>query len=207
LMRSLQEDRKEARALGEAARRDIEADYSEDAVSRLVEARLRAISIRRRWPAFTRKMRAVSAAYRRLVQQTIDTVAAVVPAEATVAVVSKGDAALLNLPVRAAWHFPQLDTGAYAGYYPADSAEAISHLEDLRAKGASYLVLPSSAFWWLEHYPAFAAHLGMYEVIQRDEACLIYALTPSRYGTDLLRVLQPARQLERGRGESNESAR
>lgn len=196
LMRTVSESREAARSRGEAARRDIEAHYSENAVSRLVEARLHAISIRRRWPAFKRKMQGVFGAYRRLVQHTIDAVGEVVPAEATVAVVSKGDAALLNLPVRAAWHFPQLETGAYAGYYPADSAEAISHLEDLRARGADYLVLPSTAFWWLDHYRVFAEHLGKYEVIQRDETCLIYSLTSSLCGTESLRVLQPVRQHE-----------
>lgn len=52
-------------------------------------------------------------------------------------VVSRGDSDLLNLGGRQAWHFPQTEDGVYAGYYPADSTEAITHLEVLRAKGGT----------------------------------------------------------------------
>ena len=41
------------------------------------------------------------------------------PADATVAVVSKGDEELLKLPGRRGWHFPESAPGVYAGHHPA----------------------------------------------------------------------------------------
>lgn len=77
-------------------------------------------------------------------------------------------------------HFPQVDGGVYAGHHPVDSEEAITGLEALREQGAQFFVLPSTAFWWLDHYPDFAAHLtGRYRVAMRNpEACLIFDLRP-----------------------------
>ena len=102
------------------------------------------------------------------------------PVDATVLVISKGDDDLLKLDGRTAWHFPRAETGAYAGYYPADSAAAIEHLERLRAQGASHLLLPSVARWWLDHYADFRGHLERHYsvVVDRDDACLVYALAP-----------------------------
>ena len=76
-----------------------------------------------------------------------------------VLVASKGDDSLVSLPGRQGWHFPRDVDGRYAGYYPADSEAAILHVEQLREQGAEYLVLPSTAFWWLEHYQGLADHL------------------------------------------------
>ena len=75
------------------------------------------------------------------------------------AVISKGDAGLLEFEGRAGWHFPQTPSGAYAGHHPADSAAAIAHLEELRTRGAEYLVIPETAAWWLEYYDEFAGYL------------------------------------------------
>jgi hypothetical protein len=184
IMRSLYQDRNMARAVGAAARRDIERDYSEQAIADLVQARLHAIAIRQRWPAFKRKMHGVSRGYWRMVRQTIVAVRNAVPPDAKVAVVSKGDAALLAVPGRLALHFPQLESGVYAGHYPADSAEAIAHLEQLRTRGADHFVLPRAAFWWLDYYTAFAQHLNGYEVVSRNTDCLIYSLTERRSSTE-----------------------
>src|SRR5947207_15858862 len=74
------------------------------------------------------------------------------PADAVVAVVSRGDHELLDLGGRLAWHFPRREDGVYAGYHPADSAAAIAHLEGLRDRGAEFLAFPATALWWLEHY-------------------------------------------------------
>lgn len=102
------------------------------------------------------------------------------PQHATVLVVSRGDEALLELDGRQAWHFPQLDDGTYAGYYPTNSAVAIAHLEKLRAKGARFLIFPSTAFWWLEHYSDFRRHLERHHLlVGGDETCLIFALDAS----------------------------
>lgn len=100
-----------------------------------------------------------------------------IPADATVLVVSKGDDELLSETGRTAWHFPQTPGGAYAGHHPADSDEAISHLERLRAKGGQYLLFPDTAYWWLEHYVGFRNHLGgHYQEICHDRHYIIYKL-------------------------------
>ncbi len=88
-----------------------------------------------------------------------EAVGRVVPPGSTVIIASKGDAELVALEGRTAWHFPQREDGVYAGYYPPDSAAAISHLEALRMKGGEYLAFPHSALWWLEHYEEFRQHL------------------------------------------------
>jgi hypothetical protein len=121
-----------------------------------------------------------SSQYAELSRRIRKAVQRVVPAAATVAVVSKGDAELLELNGRQGWHFPQREDGVYAGFYPADSAAAIEHLESLRQKGASYLVLPVTAFWWMETYAAFARYLESNYQLALDDAdvCKVFALGP-----------------------------
>jgi hypothetical protein len=105
-------------------------------------------------------------------------VRSVVPFGARVAVASKGDEELLLLEGRRGWHFPQVEGGQYAGHHPLDSDEAIRGLDALRSRGAEYFVLPETAFWWLDHYSAFAEHLTeRYRVALRNaDACLIFDL-------------------------------
>src|SRR5205085_1170358 len=98
-------------------------------------------------------------AYEQLIARIRDAVAASIPAGATVAVVSKGDPKLLELAGRRAWHLPQTPHGVYAGHHPANGAEAVAQLEALRAKGAEFLLLPATSFWWLDHYAEFRRHL------------------------------------------------
>ena len=88
-----------------------------------------------------------------------EALAARVPPEASVLVVSRGDDRLVAFDRWHASHFPQGEGGGYAGFYPADSGEAIGHLEDLRAGGAEYLVFPPAAVWWLHHYRGLRMHL------------------------------------------------
>ena len=119
--------------------------------------------------------------YRRLIRRIRETARAALPPGATVLVVSKGDEELLELgDGRKGWHFPQNEEGVYAGYYPPDSARAISHLEELRAKGAGFLLLPGTALWWFEEYEEFGRHLdGRHRRVHDDEACVIYELSGS----------------------------
>jgi len=116
--------------------------------------------------------------YEQLVRQLRDVVEATVPQQGTVLVVSKGDGKLLKLNGRRAWHFPQDDHGKYAGYNPADSAAAIAQFETLRRKGADFIVFPSTAFWWLEHYGKFRQHLMQHyrAVVRQEDTCLIFDL-------------------------------
>jgi hypothetical protein len=120
--------------------------------------------------------------YQRLIRQIREVVRAALPPGATVIVVSRGDEALLELgDGRRGWHFPQDEDGVYAGHYPAGSAEAIAQLEEIRARGADFLLFPATAFWWLEHYGEFRQHLeDRYQLfVRQEETCLIYALRES----------------------------
>jgi hypothetical protein len=97
-----------------------------------------------------------------------------------VAVVTRGDSTLLDLDGRAARHFPEARPGVYAGYHPADSADAIAALESAATDGTQYFVLPGTAYWWLEHYAEFRAYLDTHaRCVWRDACCTIYRLRPA----------------------------
>jgi glycosyltransferase involved in cell wall biosynthesis len=71
--------------------------------------------------------------------------------------------------------------GQHDSRLPQDDEEAITRLEAIRARGAEYLVLPATAFWWLDHYQKFREHLEVrYPIIARDEnTCVIFNLRQS----------------------------
>ncbi|MEA3213420.1 MAG: hypothetical protein QOE70_6477 [Chthoniobacter sp.] len=100
------------------------------------------------------------------------------PAETTLLVVSKGDRELVRFDNRTAWHFLQAENGNYAGHHPADDATCIAHLEAQRARGAQFLLFPSTAFWWLEHYAVFHRYLGTHAQLIIDESAgKVFGLT------------------------------
>jgi len=76
--------------------------------------------------------------------------------------------------------------GVHDSSCPRDSAEAISHLEAIRARGAQYLLFPATAFWWLDHYQKFRECLeARYRTIVRDQnTCFIF---------DLIETAEPGR--------------
>lgn len=117
-------------------------------------------------------------------QRIRELVRSVLPPDAHVLVISKGEDELLRLEGRCGGHFPQTSGGVYAGYHPADSAEAIRHLETLKAQGAEYLLIPATSFWWLEFYADFRRHLETSGrlLAYDDGSCLIFALTPPASG-------------------------
>jgi GT2 family glycosyltransferase len=117
--------------------------------------------------------------YRHLVAQIREDVARSVPCGASVLVVSRGDRELVDLEGRDAHHFPQDAKGGYLGHHPRDSDDAVARLEALRARGAEYLVLPTSASWWLEHYGGFAEHLRRCYPATELETCSIFRLESS----------------------------
>jgi hypothetical protein len=122
--------------------------------------------------------------YADLVGRVQAVVAGTLPPGSSVLVVSKGDEALLEMPGLTAAHFPQDGAGEYAGHHPLDSAAATAALEQLRRHGAEYLVIPTTARWWLEYYAEFATHLATHGEVLVDEpdSCLIYGL--GRFGVD-----------------------
>ena len=119
------------------------------------------------------------AEYEELVGRIREAVDSVLPESCTVAVVSKGDEDLLELGGRKAWHFPRNSDGEYIGHHPYDSREAIGHLEELRAEGVDYLLLPSTSFWWFSYYKDLSTHLlDHYQLRYQDErTCVIFSLS------------------------------
>jgi Glycosyl transferases group 1 len=119
--------------------------------------------------------------YARLVTRIREVVESEVPPGARVLVATRGDHGLLAFNRRSGWHFPRDPDGRYAGHYPADSEAAIAHLEELRGQGATHLVLPETAFWWLAYYEAFEKHLdAAYRRIRSDQHAIVYDLAGDR---------------------------
>lgn len=116
--------------------------------------------------------------YERMIGRIREAVRTSVPPGADVLVVSKGDPELVELPGARARHFPQDARGEWAGYHPASSSDALVHLEDLRRRGAEYLLLPRTAYWWLSHYGELARHLERHceRIPASGDACRIFAL-------------------------------
>ena len=81
----------------------------------------------------------------------------VTPGDARIVAADGGDPTLFYYAHRKGWHFLEKN-GIWQGP-PLDSAEAISNLEKLRGRGATYLVLPFRTRWWLDYYNEFSAHL------------------------------------------------
>lgn len=118
-----------------------------------------------------------AAAYRETVDAMHTAVAGVTGPGSVVLVVSKGDEDLVRLAGRTGWHFPLGPDGAWAGYHPADSQSAIQQVETLRERGATHLVLPSTAFWWLHHYRDFGLFLdSVFARLHADQHAIIFGL-------------------------------
>ena len=122
---------------------------------------------------------AESLRYRHLMKAIRKVVEEYVPQGATIAVVSRGDDEMLDLGAHPAWHFPREGDGTYLGYHPHDSAQAIGHLEELRREGARFLLLPPTAYWWLDHYRNFALHLKQRyrQLTQEEDGCVLFELS------------------------------
>jgi GT2 family glycosyltransferase len=119
-----------------------------------------------------------SKAYARSVEAIGRVVRESLPAQSPILVVSRGDETLVRICGRHAIHFPHADNGVWAGHYPADSTEAIALLERERADGAQYIVFPSAALWWLEHYSGLGMHLQAHARLaaRHEHVCVIYEL-------------------------------
>jgi hypothetical protein len=196
-MRYVFEHRDEATRRGEAARSAIQSDYSPEAVGELISRRLAVIRSKKRFDALKDCIRSDSGTgllidhfselgdyaptnqlrYQQLKTDLQHLLQSRVPPGATLAIVSKGDDELMNLAGRRTWHFPHDANYRYAGHHPKDSEEAIELVEAVRAKGGEYLVFPSTAFWWFDHYAEFHEHLlTRYKIAHRDESCVMFEL-------------------------------
>jgi GT2 family glycosyltransferase len=119
----------------------------------------------------------VSPEYERLVDRIRRLVGEYVPPASRIAVVSRGDEMLLDVPGCTAMHYPQADDGRYAGHHPADSREAIAQLKAVCDRGAEYLLVPATMRWWLEYYDRFADHVRANgRLVADDEAFLLFTL-------------------------------
>jgi GT2 family glycosyltransferase len=116
-------------------------------------------------------------AYRRLVTRVRTVVSDATPVGATVAVVSRGDDDLLDLPGRTGRHFPADEAGLWAGHHPADSAEAIAALDTARRRGATHFAVPAPSRWWLDHYAGFGGHLrAQHRQVAAADDCTVFSL-------------------------------
>jgi len=115
------------------------------------------------------------------------------PADATVLVATRGDDTLLQPYGPRGQPFPQ------SGQDPPDSLAAIAQLEALRARGASVLLVPSTAAWWLDHYVGFRRHLfRQYQLMPRptDAGLLFNLREPSTLTTPIDRLLREVAPVE-----------
>jgi hypothetical protein len=119
-----------------------------------------------------------SVAWQRQTEGLQRLVAELVPRDAVVLIVNRGDQSLLDLEGRRVLPFPCDEDGVYAGHYPADGAEAIELLEAMRARGATHFVLPAGELWWLEYYAELHAHLdGRHRLLASTDAGIAYTLS------------------------------
>jgi hypothetical protein len=112
-----------------------------------------------------------------------DVVAAAIPFNATVYVVSPDDDDLLITDGKRVRKFPRPTDGLKPGTYPKTSAAAVGFLEKILAlkpelsKAGRYLFFPATAFWWFHRYPEFRAYLDAhFHRIWSDERSVVYQL-------------------------------
>ena len=135
-------------------------------------------SFEEKWGApWTPYQRRQSPEYEALVEEVREFLAAQLPEDATVLVISSGDDRLIEIGELEAWHFPRTPGGEWAGWHPAQSEDAIARLEELRLVGATHLAIPRFAYWWLDFYDGFALHLEQRHSLAMDEeACKVFEL-------------------------------
>ena len=138
--------------------RDLLASGNEKAAMRTLRVRLRRERTALADLERERERLARDVARRESIKAVKSLVARIVPRRDPILIVSRGDPALLDIG-REAWHFPQTENGEWLGHHPASSVEAITQLEELRGRGARFLVFPSTSLWWLEHYRGLRDHL------------------------------------------------
>jgi hypothetical protein len=74
--------------------------------------------------------------------------------------------------------FPFLERGGVYWGTPPDDATAIDELERMRHEaGPAFIAFGWPSFWWLEHYPRFAAHLrDTFPCVLRNDRLVVFDL-------------------------------
>src|SRR5262249_14688430 len=124
--------------------------------------------------------------YRELVSRVRDRIAGVAASLGEpVLIVSRGDPQLVDIEGVATNHFPSTSDGRYLGSYPADGRAAVRLLEAATQAGARALVLPRTAFWWLEYYTELRESLERSDAfVHRDEDCVVIRLDELLFTVD-----------------------
>lgn len=116
--------------------------------------------------------------YQVMIEAIKSTVERYIPPGGKIAIVSKGDAALIDLPTHSAVHFPQGFEGDYLGHHPPTDAAALQFLTLAQKGGVQYLLFPVTAFWWFERYPRFASTVFKKHIMVHEDAhCRIVDLS------------------------------
>ena len=68
---------------------------------------------------------------------------------------------------------------------PADDGTAIAEVERMKNEGARFLVVVWSAFWWLQHYVAFARHLReKFKCVRENDSVVVFDLAVSHTNSE-----------------------
>jgi 4-amino-4-deoxy-L-arabinose transferase-like glycosyltransferase len=101
----------------------------------------------------------------------------ITPSTSLVAAVDNGDPTVFYYAERKGWHFLEKNAIFYGD--PQDSSPAIVDLEELRKRGATYLVFTSDTAWWLDYYPEFRQHVrATAALVETASQFKIYKLNP-----------------------------
>lgn len=111
---------------------------------------------------------------------------ATTPADARIVAADGGDPTVFYYAHRKGWHF--LEKNGIWNNVPRDSAEAIANLEQLRSRGAAYVVFPYRARWWLDYYEEFRDYLNTNaQPVEITPRFAIYRLTRSHNANESAR--------------------
>ncbi len=100
----------------------------------------------------------------------------IAPRHALVAVADGGDPTCLYYSRRKGWHFLE-----NFGAAPSNSQQAITELERLRKRGATYLVFTRNTKWWLDQYQGLKSHLdSRYARVSETGEYVIFDLSDRR---------------------------
>lgn len=102
----------------------------------------------------------------------------IAPPNALLVAADNGDPTIFYYAQHKGWHFTEKN-GLFYGE-PRDDQQAIADLENLRMRGATYLVFSSDTSWWLDYY----RELGQYvannaEAVETTSGFKIYKFNPT----------------------------